>query len=202
MKKQFKEVSRSCHGLCKNVLCRERCNRGTACGMRYLRRKRLGLSTHLKCHHNMITRILCSCLCSLLLSSSVYAQPFFSTKGTSIIGVDGKPFQIKGTNLGNWLVPEGYMFLFKDATSPRLINQTLTELVGPEKAKVFWRKYLETYITAEDIHYLKSIGMNSIRVPFNYRLFTTENYMGDNDSTHGFKILDRLLGWCRKEKLY
>jgi len=94
------------------------------------------------------------------------------------------------------------MFLFKDATSPRLINQTLSELVGPGKTKAFWKKYLEVYITAEDIHYLKSIGMNSIRVPFNYRLFTNENYMGDNDSTMGFTIFDRLLGWCRKEKLY
>jgi aryl-phospho-beta-D-glucosidase BglC (GH1 family) len=44
--------------------------------------------------------------------------------------------------------------------------------------------------------------MNSIRVPFNYRLFTNENYMGDNDSTHGFKMLDRLIKWCKAENLY
>ena len=28
--------------------------------------------------------------------------------------------------------------------------------------------------------------MNSIRIPFNYRLFTNENYMGNNDATRGF----------------
>jgi len=150
----------------------------------------------------MISTIFKNCLGLLLIVSSVHAQTFFTTRGTSIIDVDDRPFQIKGTNLGNWLVPEGYMFLFKDATSPRLINQTLTELIGPQKTKAFWRKYLDVYITAEDIHYLKSIGMNSIRVPFNYRLFTNENYMGDNDSTRGFKVIDRLLSWCRKEKLY
>src|SRR6266404_1581707 len=134
--------------------------------------------------------------------SRLQGQTFFSTKGKYIIGTDGKRFQIRGTNLGNWLVPEGYMFLFKDANSPRLINQTLSELAGPGEAKIFWKKYLDSYITAEDIHYLKSIGMNSIRVPFNYRLFTNENYMGDNDSARGFIYLDRLLSWCRKEKLY
>jgi len=44
--------------------------------------------------------------------------------------------------------------------------------------------------------------MNSIRIPFNYRLFTNENYMGANDSTRGFQYLDRVINWCKKEKLY
>jgi len=137
-----------------------------------------------------------------LLPKDTAAQTFFSTKGKYIIGIDGKPFQIKGTNLGNWLVPEGYMFQFKEVSSPRLINQTFSELIGPEAVKSFWQKFLDLYITADDIHYLKSIGMNSIRIPFNYRLFTKENYMGDNDATRGFRYLDRVIGWCKKEKLY
>jgi len=138
----------------------------------------------------------------LLSIVAVNAQKFITTKGKDIIDADGKPFLMKGTNLGNWLVPEGYMFKFDNATSPRLINETFLELIGPDATKAFWKKYLDTYITQDDIHYLKSIGMNSIRVPFNYRLFTNENYMGDNDSTHGFKMLDRLIKWCKAENLY
>jgi endoglucanase len=140
----------------------------------------------------------------LLLGFATFtsAQTFFTTKGKDIIGIDGKPFLIQGTNLGNWLVPEGYMFAFKDANSPKLINQTLTELIGPDAIKDFWKKYLDVYITEEDIHYLRSIGMNSIRIPFNYRLFTTENYMGSNDPGRGFLYFDRVISWCRKEKLY
>ena len=53
---------------------------------------------------------------------------------------DGKPLLLKGINLGNWLVPEGYMFHFKEANSPRLINEVLCELVGPAKAKDFWKE--------------------------------------------------------------
>lgn len=136
------------------------------------------------------------------ISFNLSAQKFITTSGKDIIGTDGKPFLIKGTNLGNWLVPEGYMFKFNNATSPRLINETFLELIGPDATKVFWKKYLDNYITQEDIHYLKSIGMNSIRVPFNYRLFTNENYMGENDSTHGFKMLDKLIRWCKAENLY
>ncbi|MFX5660680.1 hypothetical protein ABTE05_20155, partial [Acinetobacter baumannii] len=49
----------------------------------------------------------------LLLAVQSPAQKFISVKGKEIIGLDGKPFLIKGINLGNWLVPEGYMFKFK-----------------------------------------------------------------------------------------
>lgn len=136
------------------------------------------------------------------ISSSLVAQRFFTTRGKQIIDLNGKQFQIKGTNLGNWLVPEGYMFGFENASSPRLINQTLMELIGPGETKLFWKKYLDTYITAADIHYLKKIGMNSIRIPFNYRLFTNENYMGANDASRGFIYLDKVLNWCKKENLY
>lgn len=140
----------------------------------------------------------------LLLTAAIYAQTgkFISTKGKSIIGPEGKNFLIKGTNLGNWLVPEGYMFKFKNATSPRLINQTLSELTGPDAMNAFWKKYLDRYITREDIHYLKSTGMNSIRVPFHYKLFTNEDYLGGRGAQRGFALLDRLIGWCKKENLY
>ncbi len=141
-------------------------------------------------------------LFSLVITFSVQSQKFISAKGKDIIGVDSKSFLIKGTNLGNWLVPEGYMFKFKNINSPRLINQTITELIGPDATKVFWKKYLDVYIREEDIHYLKSLGMNSIRVPFNFRLFTNENYLGDNDSTRGLVYLDRVIKWCKTEGLY
>ncbi len=126
----------------------------------------------------MIKNFVLAIVCALLTSSNLPAQQFFSVKGKNIIGPDGKSFYMKGTNLGNWLVPEGYMFGFKDVNSPRLINQTLCELIGPDEAAAFWKKFLDVYVTAEDIHYLKKIGMNSIRVPFNYRLFYNEYNMG------------------------
>src|ERR1700712_1051992 len=127
---------------------------------------------------------------------------FIGTKGKSVILPDGSSFIIRGTNLGNWLVPEGYMFLFKKVNSPRMIDQMLRELVGPADADAFWKSYLDNFITEADIHFLKMTGINSIRIPFNYRLFTQEHYLGKNDENHGFELLDRVIGWCRKEKLY
>ena len=127
---------------------------------------------------------------------------FISTRGKEVIGPDKKPFLMKGTNLGNWLIPEGYMFKFSKINSPKLINEAITELIGPEDAKIFWQKYLDNYITRADIHYLKSTGMNSIRIPFNYKLFTNEDYLGENNPNRGFELLDRVIGWCKQEGIY
>ena len=129
-------------------------------------------------------------------------QKFITTKGKEIIGVDGKPFLIRGTNLGNWLVPEGYMFKFNKTSSAKLINESFNQLIGPVATRAFWKKYLDNYITEADIHYLKSTGINSIRIPFNYRLFTNEDYMGGEGQARGFALLDKVIGWCKKEVLY
>ncbi|HEV7332276.1 MAG TPA: cellulase family glycosylhydrolase [Flavisolibacter sp.] len=141
--------------------------------------------------------IFCLCL------STAFAQQggFFTTKGKEVLSPDGKPFIMRGTNLGNWLVPEGYMFRFSSVNSPRLINQVLHELIGPSATDSFWKTYLSNYITHDDIRYLKAIGVNSIRLPFNYRLFTDEKYMGQSNPDHGFQLFDQLLDWCRKESM-
>jgi endoglucanase len=141
---------------------------------------------------------LVTCACTL----RAQAPKFISTKGKEVIGVDGKPFLIKGTNLGNWLVPEGYMFKFKAVNSQRLINQAFTELIGPEETRLFWKKFQDTYITQADIKFIKASGANSIRIPFNYKLFTTANYMGMNNPNRGFELLDRVISWCKQENLY
>ena len=82
---------------------------------------------------------------AILFAGTIVAQPakFITTRGTQVIGVDGKPFYMKGTNLGNWLVPEGYMFKFKHANAPRIIQEVINELIGPDAANAFWKKYLE-----------------------------------------------------------
>lgn len=129
-------------------------------------------------------------------------QKFITTRGTELVAPGGKSFHMRGTNLGNWLVPEGYMFKFKNASSPRLIQGMLNELIGQEKAGNFWKQYLDSYITKDDIRYLASIGMNSLRIPFHYKLFTDETYLGGTGAERGFALMDKLVSWCRDEKLY
>ena len=151
----------------------------------------------------MRKNILIAMFCAMLLPFCMEAQTgFIGVNGKDIVTPDGKPFMMRGTNLGNWLMPEGYMFKFSKTNSPKLINEAIAELIGPDEARLFWQKYQDNYITQPDIHYLKTIGVNSIRIPFNYKIFTHENYMGQNDPDRGFVLLDRVIGWCKTEGIY
>lgn len=125
---------------------------------------------------------------------------FITTKGTQLVDDKENSIILKGTNLGNWLVPEGYMFKMEQVNSPRKIDELLYELVGPDSLTVFWNGFLNNYISHDDIKYLKSIGVNHLRLPFHYKMFTDDLYMGERNQ--GFKYFDRLVNWCRQEKIY
>jgi len=132
----------------------------------------------------------------LLLALAVPGSAqFVHTDHQQIVDAAGKPLRIRATNLGNWLVPEGYMWLFKDGPqSPSEIRALVLELLGPEASAAFWQKYRENYITREDIALLHRAGFNTIRVPMHYSLF--------EGNQEGFKLLDRLIAWSRAEGLY
>jgi len=132
--------------------------------------------------------------------TTVNILSFVKTKGTQLVDANGNSIILKGTNLGHWLVPEGYMFKMNQVNAPRKIDEMLYELVGPDSLQVFWKGFLNNYITHDDIKYLKSIGSNHVRLPFHYKMFTDDLYMGERNA--GFKYFDRLLDWCRQEKMY
>lgn len=130
-------------------------------------------------------------------------EGFLQIKGPDIVKPNGEKFFIQGINLGNWLNPEGYMFLFgSKAASYRQINEAFCEMVGPDFTKVFWNEFKKNYITEEDIKYIKKTGMNSIRIPFHYKLFTNEDYMGLDANHNGFELIDQVVEWCRQNELY
>jgi len=140
----------------------------------------------------------------LILAPSTlsYGQSrFVATRGKEFISPDGKPLLLKGINLGNWLLPEGYMFKFKGTNSPRLIQVAINELIGEDEARRFWKTYRDNYITREDIRFIKQSGFNSVRVPFNYRLFVSDGMAPRLDGP-GYELLDRVVAWCRSEGLY
>ena len=127
---------------------------------------------------------------------------FVRVDGEYLIEPDGDTLFIKGTNLGNWLNPEGYMFGFSKTNSAAMIDRMFCELVGPDFTAEFWKMFTDNYVTREDIRFIAATGANPIRVPFHYKLFTDEDYMGLKSDQDGFKRLDDVIGWCREFGLY
>jgi len=148
------------------------------------------------------TRWLSALLLLLFAWTAINAQPkFVSTRGKDFVSPGGEPLLLKGINLGNWLLPEGYMFKFKTTNSPRLIQTAISELVGEDEARRFWKTYRDNYITSADISFIKQAGFNSIRVPFSYRLFVSDTAVPKLEGP-GYELLDRVVQWCRREGLY
>jgi hypothetical protein len=132
----------------------------------------------------------------LLVWTSQGSAQFAHTDHKQIVDATGKPLLLRATNLGNWMVPEGYMWLFQGGPqSPGEIRALVSEVLGPEGSEAFWQKYRENYVTREDIVLLHRAGFNAIRVPLHYSLF-------ESDDAEGFKLLDRLIVWSRAEGLY
>src|SRR2546421_10027000 len=119
---------------------------------------------------------------------------FVTTRGKEFISSNGRPLLLKGINLGNWLLPEGYMFKFKTTNSPRLIQAAINELVGEDEERKFWNTYRDNYITRADIRFIKQSGFNSVRIPFNYRLFVADGSVSRLDGP-GYELLDRVVAW-------
>jgi endoglucanase len=62
-----------------------------------------------------------ACLAATVATFS-HAASYVHVDGQELVDPAGKVLRIKGTNLGNWLVPEGYMWrLEKGPSSPREI---------------------------------------------------------------------------------
>ena len=151
-------------------------------------------------------------LCALLLAGAMIScntaekgpapEDFVRIEGQNLIKPDGSRLFIMGTNLGNWLNPEGYMFGFSRANSARFIDEMFCQLVGPDFTADFWKRFKDNYVTREDIEFIASTGANTIRLPFHYKLFTDEDYMGLSAAQDGFERVDSLVCWCRDNGLY
>ena len=139
-------------------------------------------------------RLLLALLLFLGLAASARADTIVRIEGKNFIAPDGGTLNIKGINLGNWLMPEGYMFKFEVAKSPRQIYGAFDRLLGTERAQAFWRQFRDTYITRDDIAFIKSVGFNTVRIPLHYRLFMD----ADGEITgEGWLLLDRVVSWVR-----
>lgn len=128
---------------------------------------------------------------------------FLRAEGTTIVNGVGEEIILTGWGLGNWLLPEGYMWLsnLSRFDRPRRMEAVIQELTGSDYAEKFWDTFRERYVTREDIRQMAELGYNSVRIPFNWRILM-EDEPGIKWKENGFKLLDRCLDWCEEFGLY
>jgi aryl-phospho-beta-D-glucosidase BglC (GH1 family) len=109
---------------------------------------------------------------------------------------------LRGVGLGNWMLPEGYMWKFGgEADRPRRIEKLVSDLIGPDNAKQFWSEFRKNYIAEPDIKRIAELGYNSVRPALNSRLFVKDGNPVVY-SEEGFALLDNLVKWCKANGVY
>jgi endoglucanase len=113
---------------------------------------------------------------------------------------DGREVLLRGVGLGNWLLPEGYMWCLPEhIDSPRRIEAFVEGLVGTERAERFWDRFRDTFIGEEDVRRIAEEGMNHVRLPLNARLIMDED---GHLREEAMAYVDRCIDWCRTHRLW
>jgi len=104
--------------------------------------------------------------------------------------------QLRGIGLGNWLVPEGYMWgLPATATAPRQIEGLVAAVLGKAGAARFWDRWRREYVSDIDLAEIAGAGFDHVRLPLSWRLLCTVDGTLIED---GFLHLDRFIDSCAR----
>ncbi|KAK9769389.1 putative Glycoside hydrolase family 5 protein [Seiridium cardinale] len=89
--------------------------------------------------------------------------------GTDIIDRDGEKVILKGAGLGGHMNMENSITGYPGHEHEH--RKAMLKVLGPEKYKFFFDRFLDYFFTDADAEFFASLGLNCIRVPFNYRHF-------------------------------
>ena len=127
---------------------------------------------------------------------------FLRAENGKIVNGRGEEILLAGMGIGNWLLPEGYMWRFGGRyNSPRRIEELVRDLCGSTFAAAFWERFRADYITEDDIAAMADAGFNSVRVAVGWRCMM-EDEPGISFREDGFALLDRFIDLCEKYRLY
>ncbi|CAK5269923.1 unnamed protein product [Mycena citricolor] len=119
--------------------------------------------------------------------------------GTKLVDEEGKETILRGAGLGGWMNMENFISGYPGCEFQ--IRQALGEVVGPEKSEFFFDKFLEYFFQDADAKFFSELGLNCIRLPFNYHHF--EDDMNPRVlKESGFKHLDRVIDLCAAHGIY
>jgi aryl-phospho-beta-D-glucosidase BglC (GH1 family) len=89
--------------------------------------------------------------------------------GTHLETGNGSRVRLRGVGLGGWMNMENFITGYPGAEFQQ--RKVLRRVLGEEGYERFFDRFLDVFFTDADAEYLASLGLNSVRIPFNYRHF-------------------------------
>jgi len=111
----------------------------------------------------------------------------------------GRVVTLTGFGLGGWMNMENFITGYPGNEST--MRRLLREAMGPDAYEAFFGELLEGFFTDADAELLRSIGLNSVRIPVNYRHFEDDAAPFELKES-GFAQLDRVITTLARHGLY
>ena len=87
---------------------------------------------------------------------------FLKTHRNQIQNQAGQTIPLRGIGLGGWMNMENFVAGFPANESA--FRQVVSRALGAEKAGFFFDRYLGYFFTAEDARFIRSLGLNTVRL--------------------------------------
>jgi endoglucanase len=111
----------------------------------------------------------------------------------------GELVTLHGVGLGGWMNMENFITGFP--ANENAFRKVVYDALGQEKGDFFFDRYLNYFFTKDDARFIRSLGLNLVRLPFNYRHFEDDmNPTVIRES--GLEHLDRVIQICAEQEIY
>jgi endoglucanase len=121
------------------------------------------------------------------------------TRSGKLVDESGREVRLRGVCVGGWMNMENFINGYPG--SEHGLRAAMIESIGPGKAQFFFERLLDHFLTEADLAFLKSSGINTVRLPFNYRHFESDQQPGSY-LEQGFARLSQAIAWCKAQGLY
>jgi aryl-phospho-beta-D-glucosidase BglC (GH1 family) len=137
-----------------------------------------------------------------LQAEPVHTRPdlaMLHVDGVNIVNAVGDKVILKGAAIGGMLNMENFITGYSGHEHEH--RAALAGVLGEEKAALFFDRLIHHFFTDADAALFVSLGLNCIRVPFNYRHFMDDDNP-DVIKQDGFALLDRVVDICARHGIY
>ena len=135
---------------------------------------------------------------ALVFADNVTATDMIQARGPKLFA-GGKEIRLRGSNLGNWMLQEDFMFGLAGTHSQ--MRGAMEAVLGKKAAAAFWDEYEKVYFTAADARFLARQGYNFLRVPLNQNRFEDPNVPGQYDQA-ALRQVDEVIRLCKENGIY
>jgi endoglucanase len=124
---------------------------------------------------------------------------FLRVQGPDLVNGAGARVRLRGVGLGGWMNMENFITGYPGNEEAQ--RGAIRAVLGEARYERFFDRFLEEFFGPGDAAFIRSLGLNLLRIPVNYRHF--EDDMAPLVvKESGFRHLDRVIALCAEQEIY